>query len=293
LDRTRLRAYIKICITVIVWGISFIAIKIALRDLSPVSVVWLRFGMGVAVLAFVALARQQLNLPSHRDLAYFALLGFLGITFHQLLQSTALLTTQASTASWIVATIPVFMALLGWLFLKEKLGWLKTSGIALAAMGVLLVVTNGNLGSLVRGNFGTVGDILVLISALNWAIFSVLSRPGTQRFPVTQMTLFVMGFGWLFISIQFIAIRGWTEIPNVTINGWLAIAFLGILCSGLGYVFWYDGLQAIPASQVGVFLNFEPLVTLIVAAAMLGEGIYISSLLGGGLILAGVWMVNR
>jgi drug/metabolite transporter (DMT)-like permease len=76
---------------------------------------------------------------------YFALLGFLGITFHQWLQSTALTTSRASTTAWIVATTPVFMALLAWLALKEKLGWLQTSGILLAALGVLLVVTDGDL----------------------------------------------------------------------------------------------------------------------------------------------------
>lgn len=249
--------------------------------------------MGVAVLAGVVAARRQLHLPSRPDLAYFALLGFLGITFHQWIQSTALLTTLASTTSWIVATIPLFMALLGWLFLKEKLGWKKIAGIALAAMGVLLVVSNGNLESLAKGNFGSLGDILVLISALNWAVFSVLSRPGTLRFPVTQMTFYVMFFGWIFTSLQFITTNGWVEFSQITLNGWLAIIFLGVFCSGLAYIFWYDGLQAIPASQVGVFLNFEPLVTLIFAALMLGEAVYLSSLLGGGLILVGVWAVNR
>jgi drug/metabolite transporter (DMT)-like permease len=293
LDRKRINAYLKIAFTVVVWGASFIAIKVALRDLSPVAVVWLRIALGVMILSIIVLVRGQLRLPSRTDLAYFALLGFLGITFHQWLQSTALLTTQASTTSWIVATIPVFMALLGWSFLREKLGWIKAGGIALAALGVLLVVTNGDMPSLISGNFGTPGDILVLISALNWAVFSVISRPGTQRYPVTQMTFFVMAFGWLFTSVQFFTSAGLAEIPHVTFNGWLAIIFLGVFCSGLAYVFWYDGLQAIPASQVGVFLNFEPLVTVVVAAIMLGEAVYISSLVGGGLILLGVWLVNK
>jgi drug/metabolite transporter (DMT)-like permease len=293
LDRSRLNAYLKIAFTVIVWGASFIAIKIALRELSPVALVWSRITLGVAVLGIIVFLRGQLRFPDRRHIPYFALLGFLGVAFHQWLQSTALLTTQASTTSWIVATIPIFMALLGWSFLKEKLGWVKSGGILLAALGVLVVVANDNISSLVSGNFGTLGDILVLISAINWAVFSVISRPGTQRFPPAQMTFYVMTIGWLFISLQFFVQSSLGEIAHLSLNGWLAIVFLGVFCSGLAYAFWYDGLQAIPATQVGVFLNFEPLVTVVVAAVMLGEIITINSLMGGVLILLGVWLVNK
>ena len=223
----------------------------------------------------------------------FALLGFLGITFHQWLQSTGLVTAQASTMAWIVATTPIFMALLGWLLLKEKLGWGRVSGIALAALGVLLVVTKGDFASLSSGRFGTPGDILILISAVNWAVFSVLSRSSLQKHPATRMMFFVMGLGWIFISILFFSGPGVQEIGRLTLNGWLGVGFLGVFCTGLAYIFWYDALQSIPAAQVGAFLYVEPLVALVVAAVVLGEAILLVSLLGGAIILLGVWMVNR
>jgi drug/metabolite transporter (DMT)-like permease len=86
---------------------------------------------------------------------------------------------------------------------------------------------------------------------------------------------------------------GFSEISQLTLDGWLGIAFLGIACSGLAYIFWYDGLQAIPASQVGAFLYLEPLVAVVVASAILQEPILLASLIGGGIILLGVWLVNR
>ena len=93
----------------------------ALRDISPISIVWLRFAMGVVILGIVVALRRQFAWPDRRELSYFALLGFLAITFHQWLQSNALQTSEAGTTAWIVATSPVFMALLGWLILKENL----------------------------------------------------------------------------------------------------------------------------------------------------------------------------
>ena len=269
------------------------ATKVALQDVSPVTVVWLRFTMGVLILGLGVAARRQLGLPRWKDLAYFALLGFLGITFHQWLQSTGLETAQATTSAWIVATTPIFMALLGWLVLREKLRWWQALGIGLAAFGVLLVVTQGNLAALAGGHFGTTGDFLILLSAPNWAVFSVLSRRGLQQFPATLMMFYVMGFGWLFTSVLFFGGPGLAEIRQLTLPGWLGVGFLGVFCSGLAYIFWYDALQALPTAQAGAFVYLEPFVTVVVAALVLSEPLLLASLLGGGIILLGVWMVQR
>jgi drug/metabolite transporter (DMT)-like permease len=292
-DKDKTIALLKATFAVVVWGASFVATKVALQEVSPVTVVWLRFAMGVAILGVAAGARRQFALPQGKELGYFALLGFLGITFHQWLQSTGLVTAQATTTAWIVATTPVFMALLGWLLLREKLGWVKVAGISLAAIGVLLVVSKGDFAALSTGRFGTPGDFLILISAPNWAVFSVLSRRGLQTHPAARMMLFVMGMGWLFSSVLLIAGPGLTEIEQLSSSGWLGVLFLGIACSGLAYIFWYDALQSVPASQVGAFLYLEPLVAVVVAAIILGEPLLWASLLGGVIILGGVWMVNR
>jgi drug/metabolite transporter (DMT)-like permease len=293
LSRSTWFAFIEATFAVLAWGASFIATKVALAEISPVTVVWLRFAMGVLILGVAVIARGQFALPGWKDLGYFAVLGFLGITFHQWLQSTGLVTAQASTTAWIIATTPVFMALLGWLMLHEKLGWFRVLGIGLAAVGVLLVVTQGDLASLASGHFGAPGDVLILISAPNWAFFSVLSRSGLKRHPATRMMFYVMATGWLFTSLLFFEGPGIAQIGQLTRSGWLGVGFLGIFCSGFAYIFWYDALKALPASQVGVFLYVEPLVAVVVAAIVLGEPVLLASLLGGAIILWGVWIVNR
>jgi drug/metabolite transporter (DMT)-like permease len=285
-------AMVKALFAVLVWGASFVATKVSLRYVEPVTVVWLRFAMGVGILGLTVLARRQFQLPNRKDWIYFAFLGFLGITFHQWLQSTGLVTAQAATTGWIIASTPIFMALLGWLILKERLAWFQLAGIFLAAFGVLLVVTRGNLASLASGKFGNIGDFLILISAPNWAIFSTLSRRGLQSYPATLMMFYVMAFGWLFSSALFFAGHGLGQIHNLAWDGWLGIAFLGVFCSGLAYIFWYDALQTLPIAQTGAFLYIEPIVTVIVAAIVLGEQLFIATLIGGATILGGVWLVN-
>lgn len=289
----KLFPYIEAVFAVIVWGGSFIATKVALRDISPVTVVWLRFSMGVVILGIAVAMRKQFSLLSRSEWLYFALLGFLGITFHQWLQSNGLQTSEAGTTAWIVSTTPVFMALLGWVVLKEGLSSVKIIGILLAFFGVLLVISDGDFSSISLRSFGKPGDILILISAVNWAIFSVLSRRGLKSHPATLMMFYVMSFGWLFTSILFFATQNLSEINRLTFDGWMGVAFLGVFCSGLAYIAWYDALKALSTAQTGVFLYIEPLVAVVVAFIILGEAITIASLIGGGVIILGVWLVNR
>ena len=293
MNKSKIVPILEVLFTVIVWGASFIATKVALRDLSPVTLVWMRFGIGVVILGIATAARRQFALPARNELGYLALLGFLGITLHQWLQSTGLQTAQATTTGWIIASIPVFMALLGWGFLKEKLNRMQVAGIALSAIGVLLVVSKGSLSGLTTGKFGTIGDFLILLSAPNWAVFTILSRRGLQQHPATWMMFYAMGFGWLFSTILFFTGPGIGEIGRLSSDGWLAMGFLGVIVSGLAYIAWYDALKVIPAAQIGAFLYLEPVVTMLLAAGMLGEPLLLASVFGGGLILLGVWMVNR
>lgn len=289
---SRTGAIAAVLFSVVVWGASFIATKIAVGEVAPVTVVWLRFGMGVLVLGAVVLARRQITLPPRGDLAYFAVLGFFGISFHQWLQSNGLVTSQASTSSWIITSTPIFMAILGRLFLGERLRPMGILGIAVAALGVLVVATRGDLSSLAAGRLGAPGDWLILLSSPNWAVFSILSRRGLRRYPSAGMLFWVMTAGWLLTSIQFLAGPGPGDVARLSVRGWVSVVFLGVLCSGLAYVFWYDALRLLPSSQVGSFLYLEPLVTVGIAAVLLGEELTAATLAGGLAIVFGVWLVS-
>ena len=275
------------------WGASFIATKISLRELNPASVIWLRSLLGTMVLGGILFHRRQSIRINRNQLLYLGLLGFLGVTLHQWLQSFGLMTAKASTTAWIIAIIPVFIALLGWIFLKERLQWLQIIGIIIAVLGVLLVVSGGDIFSVFNGSFGVVGDYFILISAVNWAIFSILSRRTLLQNPAAVMMFYVMTWGWLFATVLLFRSQEISLIRRMSIQGWLAVGFLGIVCSGLAYVAWYDALKISSASQVGVFLYFEPLVALGLAAVLLDEAITIVSIMGGISILLGVWLVNR
>ena len=170
---------------------------------------------------------------------------------------------------------------------------MQSLGIVLAMLGVLAVVSKGDFSTLAVGKFGTYGDFLILISSVNWAVFSILSRRGLKNHPSTRMTFWVMTLGWLFTSVTFIAGRNYTEFPQLDLRGWMAMIYLGIFTTGLAYIAWFDALSQLPAAQTGAFLFVEPLTSMVVAAIILNEQITLVSVLGGVVILFGIWMVNR
>ncbi len=195
--------------------------------------------------------------------------------------------------AWLVALTPVSSALLAWIFLAEPFGATKIAGLLIAFVGAVIVVTKGEFSPETLRVPSTTGDLLALASALNWSIFSIASKPMLRRLPPTLMMAYVMFFGWAMLLPFFAAAQGWNDVSHLTTPGWLAVAFLGVFCSGIAYIFWYAALAAIDASQVAAFIYLEPFVTMVVAAALLSEGFTPVSLIGGVAILFGVYLVNR
>ena len=274
---------------VLFWGVSFVAAKAALRELPPGLLVWGRCTLGAGVFTLAALLRgSELRIPRDQRL-YLAALGVLGIPFHLMVQSVGLLTVSASATAWILAVSPALVALLGWAFLGERLGAKGAGGIALAMTGVFLVAGGG------KGPLGyTLGDGLVLLSALNWAAFCVASRRGLKVLSPAQMGWAIMVLGWV-ASFPLLALPGCdlTVLARLSPAGWGAALFLGVGCSGLAYALWYDALLVLPVAQAGAFQYLQPLVAVLTGWLLLGETPTWTLLAGGGAILAGVSILSR
>jgi drug/metabolite transporter (DMT)-like permease len=287
-----LKTGIEAFLAVAFWGASFVATKIALAEVTPLTVVALRFALGLATIAVVLAFRHQVRAPEPRDLGWLVLLGLNGITVHQLLQANGLVTTTATNSAWIVALIPIFTAILARLVVHERFGPLKVLGLAMATLGTLVIVGRGAVFTGVFRN-ATPGDLLLLLSAVNWALFTALSKRVMEHYPPGLLIAFIMAFGWL-MTLPLAAAEGeWQHAAGMSPSAWASIAFLGVFCSGLAYVFWYDALAETDASALASFIYIEPLVTSFLAATLIGEAITWPVVVGGSTILLGVWLVNR
>ena len=220
-------------------------------------------------------------------------MGFVGVFVHQMIQAHALTLTTAVSTGWLIGLTPLWSALLSAYVLKERFDRVKIAGLALGFLGAILVVTRGQIGPGILALPRTRGDLMILVSTLNWAVYTVLGHSALRRLGPTRATTGALFLGWLMIAPFFAHGAGWREYERLSATGWGAVLFLGIACSGLGYLFWYGALERIEASRVAAFLYLEPLVTLAAAVAILGEGVGLTTAAGGLLVLAGVALVQR
>jgi drug/metabolite transporter (DMT)-like permease len=258
-----------------------------------VTLIFTRFALGVALLLALTAARGQPLVPPRDSWRSLALMGFVGVFVHHMIQAHALTLTTAVKTGWLIGLTPVWSALLSAWVLRERFGRPKVAGLILGFLGAALVVTGGRVGGGVLALPQTRGDLLILASTLNWAVYTVLGHPVLKRLGPSRATTGALVFGWLMLAPFFGYSAGWREYPQLTAIGWAAVLFLGVACSGLGYLFWYEALERIEASKVAAFLYLEPLVTLAAAVAMLGESVGVTTVAGGMLVLMGVALVQR
>jgi drug/metabolite transporter (DMT)-like permease len=289
MSRPRLAALLA----VVLWGLSFVATKAALREISPITLIFTRFALGVGLLLGMVAVRYRTAWPPRDTWPSLALMGLVGITIHQLLQAFGLRLTTAVQTGWLISLIPIWSAVLSVFVLKERFGPMKLAGLLGGFVGALLVITRGKFDRELLQLPSTRGSFLILLSTVNWAIYSVLGHATIKRLGSTRATAGAMFFGWLMLAPLFISQQGWRELPNLSATGWAAVLFLGIGCSGLGYLFWYGALEKIEVSRVAAFLYLEPLVTLIAAVLLLNEPVGAATLAGGLLVLLSVFVIQR
>jgi len=280
---------------VIFWGFSFIATKVALKEVHPFTLLTLRFGIGGFLLFVFQLRKDKrfLRTFSPKDWFLIFLLAIAGMSGHTLLQAFGLLYTTAINTGWIVAVIPIFITISARLFLKEAIRVRTGIGIFIGFLGVLLVISKGVF-SFSLFHFGsTLGDFLVLFSALTWTAFTVGGRGFLSRFPALTAITPIMIVGFL-TTFPFTFLKWqWNILPHLSLSAWMGILFLEVFCSGLAYLFWYSALEKKDLKIVGMYLYLEPFVTLIGAYFLINEQVQRVSLMGGGMILLGVYLATK
>ncbi|MEA3320220.1 MAG: DMT family transporter [Bacillota bacterium] len=272
------------------WGISFVSTKAVLYKLDPFTLLVMRFGIGALFLFLLLLLTRERFHISIKYVPHLIVLGILGVFVHQVLQATALLTIDASSAGWLISFSPIFTVLLSMMFLHEKMSLSKAIGMILSVLGVLLITSarNGQLLSITIN----LGFLLMILSTLNWAIYSILLKGLRIPYPALVVTFYMSLVGFILTTPFLVRNKGWESLKLLSLNEWAHLIFLGIFVSGIAYWYWGKAHEVMAASKVSMFLYLEPLSTLIAAVVILHEKILVHGVLGGIIIIVGVVIVN-
>ena len=276
--------------SVVFWGASFVATKSLLDSLSPLNIIYLRLIFGILTALMIALLRKRNFSLERKDIKGILILSVISTT-HLWIQVTGLQYTSASNTGWIIGIVPVIMAIMGFIFYKEKMNSIQLTGAAIAFIGLIILISKGNLSTL---NFiSNFGDLLVLGSAFTWSVYSFWGRKVTLNYPPSLTILYLFAAMLILLTPFSISNDFISKLPNLNFTDWSAIIFLGVFCSGIAYVLWAEAMKEMPANRVGAFLYLEPFVTVFAAWLLLNEEITLLTLLSGVIIIFGVVLVNR
>ena len=287
------QAYIELTLCVSFWGAAFAAMKVASSEIGVVPAVWLRIIFGAVALVPFVIYRGEFRFPGFKESLPLIFLGFQGVALHQNIQFYAMITAGAANANWFIAATPSVVAILGWMFLGERLTKRSVLGLLISGAGVLTVVGFGTKG-LGLFRVGGAGDFWIAVSSFNWAVFQILSRKLLKNTSPAFAILWINIFAVIMQSALFIVFPyDTTLLPTISTNAWVSILFLGVLCSGVGYIFWYDGLSVMPVARVSAFQFIQPVFGVVAAYFISGERFTPFIFIGGFLVLVGVSLVNK
>jgi drug/metabolite transporter (DMT)-like permease len=280
-------AHLLLLSAVIIWGWTFVATKILLAELGPLEIFALRLAIGIPCLAVLLIARRT-RLEFTREDTQPLVIGAAVFTLHFIIQIGGLVTTTATNTGWIIAITPLVLAVLAFLFLRERLGWNALAGIIVALLGVLVLVSRGSLGQL--GAIQATGDWLILASTLTWAIYTVVTRGLTRRRNPLAVTFAILLCAAAFTAPLVVATGDLSRMFSLSWQAWVALLYLAVAGTALAQAFWQVGVATIGATRAGLYLYLEPLATLALAVPVLGEPFGWFTGIGGGLVLAGVYL---
>ena len=289
-DQKLLKGNLSALITIIVWAATFISIKLLLKDFSPIEIMLYR--LVVAYLVLLAASPRFVKYNNLKEELLFFGAGLCGVTLYFIFQNTALSLTVASNVSILISISPFFTAIFSRFFVKEEQFHSNFFvGFGVSIIGIFLISFNGNF--ILKLN--PVGDVLAILSAVVWAMYSlIMRRISTLNYNTIQFTRKIFFYG-LLLLIPFLKLfdfqldlSRFSSIPNL-----LNILFLGIGASALCYVTWNYAVSVLGAVKTSVYIYLIPIITIIISAIVLREKITLVAMLGVLLILFGLYLSGR
>jgi drug/metabolite transporter (DMT)-like permease len=283
---------LRLLFVALVWAINFAVVKYALADFSPLSFTVVRFALAAVFLALVMRAGRESFSLERRDIVPVIRLGLIGITLYNLLFMYGLKYTTASNSALFISSSPLFAALI--LILKERKGIRPAvvAGMLLSSLGVFMVVGGGSDG-LAFSRSAVAGDLLTLCAAVFWAFYTTMARPLVAKYAPIKVTAYSMAAGTVMLlplGTGDVIRQSWTSIP---ITSWAAFCFSTFLSAGVAFTLWYQGVKRLGVTRTAVYHYLVPFIAVVFAALFLHERITALQVVGGSLILAGVYVVQK
>lgn len=288
-----LNVHLKLIAMGLLWATSYPLGRYLAAYEAPQALVVIRTLIAFVFLLFIARRRREPRIAmTPRLVAQFLVLGFCGFCLHNFLMFKALEHTQANTGAVINGAIPVVVMVLDFLVFKRTIARWSVVGVALSFIGAAIVVSHGDLHSLLSGRIGY-GELLFLVAIVGWAGYTIIARPLLEQHASLAVTAYACLAGGVLMLPAMIwnldATLNMLSDPRIL----ALLALQGVLTIGLGFLWYCEGVQALGPMNASVYINLVPIFGIILAAVTINELPSRALLLGAGLVVGGLLLVNR
>jgi drug/metabolite transporter (DMT)-like permease len=276
----------------LIWGSNFPIAKYVLGQMRPLAFNSLRYvGASLLLLTIAWVVYRDLSI-ARKDIPRLLFAGIVGNGLNQILFISGLALTRAGNSSLIIATSPLFVALMNAALGQERMTRRMWLGILLALGGIVAIITNsGSAFGLDRSTL--LGDVITLFGAVTWATYAVSSKPLVGQYPPLKMTALSMATATpvlLLAAIPDLIKQDWSI---VTPTAWGAFAISVTLSLVLCYAIYYASIRAVGAARTIIYNNLVTVVAVIMSALLLGERLMPLQFVGGVVILLGIYLTRR
>jgi drug/metabolite transporter (DMT)-like permease len=275
------------------WAGAFIAGKLSVPFIPTFTLTFLRFSIATFILYFVVKSKDKSNYKlTKKDIPIFLFTGIVGMFGYHIFFFTALKYTTAINSSVIGATNPIITTILCIIFLRDKITFKRAIGIILSFTGVFLTITNADLSTIHNLSLNK-GDLLMLIAVCMWAAYSVFSKKVMHKFSPLILTF----YSFLFCTVLLIPFvlyeRPWLLMGQVPYYSFLAVVYMSIFASVIGYLVQQMSIKQIGPSKTSIFINLVPIFSIVLSVIILKESISTIKIFTTLLIITGVYICQK
>jgi len=284
--------YLKLLLMAIIWGGTFVTGRSLAQTVGPFEAAFFRFAIASVFLAFL-LRRDEgsIGRPGKSQIIPVILLGLTGAFLYNYFFLKGLKLIEAGRASVIIASNPIFIALFSAYFFKERLNLIKVIGIVISVGGAVIVISRGNVLTVLQGGLGW-GEVYIFCCVASWVAFSMIGKAVMIDLSPLRSVTYSSIVGTLFLAAPAFFEGGFSFLAY-SLDEWAKIFYMGFFGTVLGFLWYYQGIQKIGPTRAGLFINFVPISAILLAFIFIGEPITRSLLIGTVLVSSGVYLTNR
>ncbi|KRQ86760.1 putative inner membrane transporter YhbE [Caloramator mitchellensis] len=274
------------------WAGAFIAAKLSAPYITPFTLTFLRFSIATVILYFVLKYHFKTDLViTKKDIPSFLFTGIVGMFGYHVLFFIAMKHTTAINSSLIAASNPILTTIFSIIILKDSPSYKRILGILLSFTGVVLTITNGNIGNLFSLKFN-LGDIIMLLAVLMWGIYSVFSKRIMPKYNPFLITFYSFLICTIFIIPLVILENPFGYFKDVPFFSIAAVIYMAIFPTVIGYLVQQISIKEIGPSKTSIFVNLVPIFSIILSILILNETISWVKLSFALLIISGVYITQ-